>query len=79
MKGKYLKLVKLQEETEGVSFRMMYSPKLSKHIVLISDSYTFSSYDIEKALTLAIEYIERNREESPVPVKYTFKKELNNE
>lgn len=75
MKGKYLKLVKLQQQTQGVTFVMTFLAKTQEHqIAIANSSIKFTGTDIEKVLSDAISWIETNREENIISIKYSLKK-----
>ena len=75
MKGKYLKLVRLQQQTQGVSFVMTFLSKTNEHQIAINNSSKkFTGNDIEKVLTSAINWIIKNREENIISIKYSLKK-----
>ena len=75
MKGKYLKLVKLQQQTQGVTFVMTFLAKTQEHQIAINNSTKkFTAPDTEKVLNSAINWIIRNREENIISIKYSLKK-----
>ncbi len=75
MKGKYLKLVKLQQQTQGVTFVMTFLSKTNEHQIAINNSNKkFTGNDIEKVLLSAINWIINSREENIISIKYSLKK-----
>ena len=75
MKYQYLTLVRLQQETGGVTFTMTFLAKTEEHqIAIANSSIKFINADIEIALNEAINWIRDNRIENKVSIKYQLKK-----